>query len=146
MLISQITERTTLQGLEPLLSDDIGYPRARIALLQALVVAIRTSYAHDEPAAHRADLVSVLTDLGRALHDFGRYGEALAAHQEAVTLLRDLAHEQTDHHDYDLAHALTDVGDLLRHLGRYADALVANQEAITLLPRCDPRTTEPQRV
>ena len=58
VLISEITERTTLEGLEPVLSDDIGYPRARIALLQALVVAIRTSYAHDEPAAHRADLVT----------------------------------------------------------------------------------------
>jgi tetratricopeptide (TPR) repeat protein len=133
MLISEITERTTLEGLEPLLSDDIGYPRARIALLQALVVAIRTSYAHDESAAHRADLVTPLTDLGHALHDFGQYDEALAAYEEAVTLLGDLAHQQPDRHDYDLAHALTDAGDLLRHLGRYADALVANQEAITLL-------------
>ncbi len=132
-LISEVTERTTLEGLQPLLGDDIGYPRARIALLQALLIAIRTSYAQNEPAAQPCDLVTALTDLGRALHDFGRYDEALAAYQEAVTPLRDLAQEQPARHQPDLARTLTDVGDLLRHLGRYAEALVANQDAISHL-------------
>jgi tetratricopeptide (TPR) repeat protein len=132
-LISKVTERTILEGLKPVLSDDIGYPRARIALLQALVVAVRASDSHDKRVAYPADLAAALTELASALHDFGRYAEALAAHEEAVALLRGLAEEQPDRHEHDLARALTDVGDVLRHLGRYADALVANQGAITLL-------------
>ena len=132
-LISKITERTTLEGLKPVLSDDIGYPRARIALLEALVAAISASDSHEMRAATPPDLATALTELASALHDFGRYGEALAAHQEATALLRYLAEEQPDRHQHDLARALTDGGDVLRHLGRCAEALVANQEAITLL-------------
>jgi tetratricopeptide (TPR) repeat protein len=132
-LIPKITERTTLDGMKPVLSDDIGYPQARLALLQALVVAVRTSYSHDMPAVHAADLATALTDLANALHDFGQYDEARAADQEAITLLRQLANEEPTRHLPELADALSHVADLLRHLGRYADGLAANQEAITLL-------------
>jgi tetratricopeptide (TPR) repeat protein len=132
-LISQITERTILMQLESVLSDEIGYPRGRIALKQALVVNIRASYSHDEPTAQAADLAAALIGLARALHDFARYDEALAADMEAFTLLRQLADEQPAHHEHDLARAQTDLADMLRHLGRYGDALLASQEATAVL-------------
>ena len=132
-LISKITERTTLERLAPVLSDDIGYPFARIALLEALVSAVRTSYSPDKPAAQQAELAGALTDLAKALHNFRRYQEALVAHEGAVTLLRQLAKEQPHDHDHDLARALTNVADMLRHLGRYKDAFAALEEALPLL-------------
>jgi tetratricopeptide (TPR) repeat protein len=141
-LIPGIRERTTLDGLEPVLSDGIGYPRARVALFRALAAAVRASISDDKPPAHRADLAAALIDLATALHDFGQHDESREASHEAITLLRKLADERLDSPERALARALTDLADVHVHLGQYTDALDAAKEAITLLRKSTEKQSE----
>ena len=139
-LISKITERTTLEELVPVLSNAIGYPRARIALLQAFVAASRAS--QDKSAARQADLARTLTDLGSGLNSVGRYDEAVTVDQEAVALFRKLAEEQPARHQPDLAYVLSNLGNVLNEVGRYDEAVTVGQEAVGLLRKLaqeDPR-------
>ena len=130
-LISKITERTTLEELVPVLSHAIGYPRARIALLQAIVAAFRAS--QDESAARQADLARTLTDLGSGLNSVGRYDEAVTVNQEAVALLGKLAEEHPGRYQPDLAYVLSNLGNVLNEVGRYDEAVTVGQEAVSLL-------------
>jgi tetratricopeptide (TPR) repeat protein len=73
-----------------------------------------------------------LTSLGLSLGELGRYPEALAAHDEALGLWRDLATQQPARHTPDLATSLDSLGGSLRELGRYPEALAPLEEAVGL--------------
>jgi tetratricopeptide (TPR) repeat protein len=132
-LIPKITEQTTLDELASVLSDAIGYPRARIALLQAFVAVFRA--LQNESAARPADLARTLTALGSALNDVGRYDEVVTADKEAVALFRKLAEEHAARYQPDLAYVLSNLGNALTELGRYDEAVTVEQEALSLLRR-----------
>jgi tetratricopeptide (TPR) repeat protein len=98
--------------------------------------------SNEQPARYQPDLARALTNLAGVLGTAGLHREALAAQQEAVTLLRRLPNDQPER-QRDLAHALTNLGAaVLQSIGRYEedarrfdDALAAEQEAVTLLRR-----------
>ena len=74
-----------------------------------------------------------LNNEGARLSDLGRREEALAATQEAVTLLRRLAEQAPDAFSPDLAMSLNNLGSDLSALGRREEALVAAREAVMRL-------------
>jgi tetratricopeptide (TPR) repeat protein len=69
---------------------------------------------------------------GILLSNAGRRAEALAAGEEAVTLVRELAAKNRDAFLPDLASALNNLGIRYSDLGRREEALAASEEAVTL--------------
>ena len=87
---------------------------------------------HEQPNRNECDLVRPLRYRGLVLSDVGRYAKALAALEEAVTLLGS-SPTKTPHASGTLAAILTNMGGVLDSTGRYAEALAADHEAVTLL-------------
>ena len=102
-------------------------------------VTINRALAEARPGAFLPSLAMSLnqlsnarSELGHRLSDVGRYLEALAASQEAVTLYRALAEAQPGAFLPNLAMSLHTLSNRLSDLRRRDDALAASQEAVTL--------------
>ena len=99
-----------------------------VTLLRRLVV--------EQPARHLPDLAWALISLGAVLNMVGRQGkdarrfdQALAAQQEAISLLGELADEYPARYQPDIAYALRDRAIVLRNQDRQDEALAAYQES-----------------
>jgi hypothetical protein len=82
------------------------------------------------------DLAWALINVGAVLNMVGwqgkdarRFGQALAAQQEAISLLGELAHEYPARYQPDIAYALRDRAIVLRNQGRQDQALAAYEES-----------------
>ena len=123
--------RWTLDELNQLdqLIPRYALPRTHAAIAAHVVIANRALAA--DPAAHQTGLVPALNELASALGNLGRYREALAAAEEAVTICRARADGDPAARQAGLAAALDNLGIQLYRLGRYEEALTATREAVT---------------
>jgi len=106
------------------------------AVIDAHSVSLHRQLAAADPAGHSAALGTALTVLAWCLQRLGRYREALADAQEAVTLYRNLpAGVPADlpvPREAGLARALNTLGVCFDKLGHHAEAVEATGEAVTL--------------
>jgi tetratricopeptide (TPR) repeat protein len=75
---------------------------------------------------HRAGEGTMLNNLGSALREVRRFGEAIDAHQQAADIYR----ESGDRHSE--AMALNNLGLALRKVGRFEEATEAGQQAVAI--------------
>ncbi len=110
-------------------------PNHVLLLTHVAIADISVQLWRDEPvgnpAVHEAGLARALGNLAVALDRVGRYQDALAAHEEAITFYRALAKDNPAAHQAGLAGALGNLAAALGRVGRYQDALAVNEEAIT---------------
>ena len=96
-----VAEVISTQTLERIAA---AIPRRSVALAKTAVAVLQR--LADESAAGSAERASWLSDLSTCLADLGRQEEALAAIEEAVTILRELASTRPDAYLSDLATSL----------------------------------------
>jgi tetratricopeptide (TPR) repeat protein len=102
----------------------------RLRHTSTAVAQIRVEYARG--AGESSDLASSLLSLSTALYGLGRYGEALAATEEAVALYRRLTRDDPVLHCAGLVRALDDLGVALNRVGRHDKALAPAKAAVAL--------------
>ncbi|MFJ4691488.1 tetratricopeptide repeat protein, partial [Streptomyces sp. NPDC088766] len=126
--------------------------RSRIIAPLALRLATTLAQAHQQmahgfPDPYEFDLLATsLSNLGVRLSEVRRWGEALAATQEAVVIRRRLAADDPAAHEPGLATLLSNLGLWLSRAGRWGEGLAAGQEAVVILRRLaadDPAAHEP---
>jgi tetratricopeptide (TPR) repeat protein len=109
-------------------ADAIPYPSLALAPAHASISG-RILGTYEFGTADRALWLNNLTVL---LGDLGRWEEALAAIEEAVTIRRELAQARSNAILPDLAASLSSQSVLLGNLGRWEEALAAIEEAVTI--------------
>jgi tetratricopeptide (TPR) repeat protein len=102
-------------------------------------ITLLRGLADEHRDRHERDLVRPLRYCVLVLSDVGRYAEALAAHEEAVTLAKKFADDDAAR-QLELADALTNLGAVLRTISRNNEnasrsekALATHEQAVTLL-------------
>ena len=88
--------------------------------------------AADDPDAFLPGLAGSLNNLSLRLGDLGRWGDGLAAIEEAVTIHQELARVRPDVFLPELAMSLNNLSVRLGELGRRQDELAAIEEAVTI--------------
>ena len=111
------------------------FTHLRATLQELAVQHTRETLNTDDAEETHAGLALLLMGLGDSLRGLGRYREALAAHEEAVGLWRELATQEPTQHTPGLATSLTDLGDSLGEVWRFWEALAAHEEAVGLRRR-----------
>jgi len=87
-------------------------------------------------SSNRNDEGYALKDLGTALANAGRYGEAVAPFQEAAAIFRETRNPDAE------AAALDNLGAVLYGVGQFAEAINAFQDAVTLFREIGDRRGE----
>ncbi|MEM9764503.1 MAG: tetratricopeptide repeat protein, partial [Pseudomonadota bacterium] len=129
-------------GVEPLAALESALPEQTVALASvADAVAARrerdaraadpTARTEDDEAAFG----NLLHERGRTLSGLGRWEEALAATQEAVTIGHRLAASRPDAFEPNLARSLNNLSVDRSKLGRREEALAAAEESVTIRRR-----------
>ncbi len=85
-----------------------------------------------DDSADGSERAGWLVDLSNRLGVLGRWEEALAAIEEAVTIRRQLARDRPAAFLPDLATALNNQSARLAELGRWEEALAAIEETVTI--------------
>ncbi len=80
--------------------------------------------------------LGALTNLGAALRQTRRFGEAIRAHQDAAAIFQ----QTGDQHGQ--GSALTNLGDALRQAGRFEEAITAHQAAVAVFRETGDRHRE----
>jgi tetratricopeptide (TPR) repeat protein len=81
----------------------------------------------------RDELAAAIMSQGKALNDLGRLEEALAAHDESISIYRALIdNEHRQELRNELARAIQNRSTTLQELGRREDAVVASDESIAI--------------
>ncbi|MGI5146852.1 tetratricopeptide repeat protein [Plantactinospora sp. CA-294935] len=127
----------TAQTLEQLLPDYRN-------VLNRTQIAIAHGRAAHAPTP--TDKAGALTTLADALLLASRFGEAVTAATEAVTVWRELAAADPTAHQPYLAHALTGLARTLDRAGRVGEAVTAATESVTIrreLAAADPTAHQP---
>lgn len=105
--------------------------------LDQLAARVRAaeSAAQNDPS-RRLELAGALLNYGEGLGRCGRADEAIAAHDQALVVVRELAMRSSEE-AYAIAHAdaLDARASLLRSLGRHAEAVEAAEQALTIVAR-----------
>jgi tetratricopeptide (TPR) repeat protein len=112
------------------IANAIPYPSVTLAYAHASIMQRLISALPRD--AHPAERSAQLLALAIVLAQIGYRGEALAATEEALTLLRSLARDDPDAYQGELAHALSSYCAHLSALDRYPEARLAGEEAIRL--------------
>jgi tetratricopeptide (TPR) repeat protein len=110
-----------------------AFPHLRCAID---TVTYQRIQAHHDPDRYLPDLADSLSSLGASLQELGRYGEALTAVEEAVTVYRDLVERVPDRYLPDLARSLTNLGASRWELERTADSFEAYRESVAVWKLC----------